>query len=252
MIWLYWGNKRMSFLRYMTVHSACSFCHKVILIVRDGGLHGDWKERQDMRFYKGPDYTSWLSDLPNLEVIHLDRLYPDIDDLKAPEVHTSDLLTWRLLADYGGTVSDMDIVFVKPAPKVKTEVQLIRFEKGYMPVSFLQGRPCSFWKEIYHAALENYSPDEYESCGTPNFHKVPLPIGTYTELPPEVVFPFHNMRWAAMKQALFRRVAPLPEQTVGIHWYAGVNQIWNKKITHENFNRFKCSVTEAIKVSYAS
>jgi len=250
MIWLYWGNKAMSFLRYMTVHSACALNDRVVLIVRSEGIGHSWAEKQDMNHYNGPDYTERLNDLPNLEIVLLDMMYSDIALMNAPEVHTSDLLAWRLLADYGGTVSDMDIVYIKPIPEITDDVQLIRFDFGYYPVAFMQGKPCSFWKEAYEIALDRYAPDNYESCGAPILQVLPVP-DSCRWLPTETVFPFHDWPWARMRRALFRHVVDkLPKKTIGIHWYAGANQQTNNRLTHNTFKEQPCTISKAIKVTY--
>jgi len=251
MIWLYWGNKTMSFLRYMTVHSACALNDRVVLIVRSEGVGRDWTEKQDMTHYTGPDYTECLNDLSNLEIVPLDMLYSDIALMHAPEIHTSDLLAWRLLADYGGTVSDMDIVYVKPVPKVTEKVQLIKFDFGYYPVSFMQGKPCVFWKEVYELALERYSANNYESCGAPILQELVTP-GAYKRLPSETVFPFHNWPWARMRHGLFRfAVERLPKKTIGIHWFAGANQQSNNRFQHNTYKEHLCTISKAIQVTYA-
>lgn len=246
MIWFYWGNARMSFLRYMSVHSACAFNPEVTLVLGGSGFSGSWKEQQDMQYYEGPDYTSWLDGLSNLNRMRLEDLFPEIAAKKAPEIHTSDLFSWDVLWSYGGTVADMDIVFVAPAPEVDDEVQLVQFETGYIPVSFMQGKPCAFWGAQFGKALRSYDPTVYESCGSSVLDR----IGDFKKLPPNTVFPFHKLKWKAMMAALFRQKKLLPSDCVGVHWYAGANRKFNEAINHRNFREFDCTVTEAVGRSY--
>lgn len=254
MIWFYWGNTRMSFLRYMTLRSACAYNPQVILVRRSSNLSRNWDEQQDMQYYEGRDYTPWLAGLGNLSQVWLEDLFPELAEMRAPEIHTSDLFSWLVLAEYGGTVSDMDIAFVAPVPEVEQEVQLIRFEEtGYTPVSFMQGRPSSFWWAMYKRALRSYDPAVYESCGSSVFEVVGSAYGqgsSFSRLAPDTVFPFHKLKWKAMNAALFRHRRSLPKNCVGVHWYAGANRKYNAKIDHKNFREFDCTVTEVIARCY--
>jgi len=253
MIWLYWGNRTMSFLRYMSLHSACSLNDSVTLIVpRDpiGKYSDQWVEATDTTTYSGPDYTSMAVRLPNLRIVFLDELYPGIAALGAPEIHTSDLLGWRLLQQFGGTVADMDIVFVRPVPRIQADAQWTRFagrpQPAYTPVSFLQGRAGAFWGEIYNAALASYDPCRYESCGAE--HLVGRRPSSWRRLPSRTVFPWSERQeeWPDYHRMTFEEVHPLPDNTIGIHWYAGANTERNNQITHENWQCPKTTLSVAI------
>lgn len=261
-IWLYWGNDRMSFLRYMTIHSACVLNPgQVRLVIPDSPTLGlgirSWGERQDMQYYDGPDYSSGvhrLRDTHGLSIIPISDIAPNIAEIGAPEVHTKDLLTWWLLGKYGGTCADMDIVFVKPVPEIHAQVQLVVFDghpkPGYMPVSFLQGLPNEWWHKIYRDALRQYDPMVYESCGAGLLEKCGLPAD-WARLSSQVVYPFAEgeVLWMDWHKMIFAETHELPEECVGVHWYAGRNGRYNLKITERNWWRWG-TLSEAIRTTW--
>lgn len=232
-LWFFWGQEHMTFLRWMTLFSACQVHDNVVLILREKPVCPEvrWKERQD--FQQKPIGHNWLPDLASLpvKIEFLENIAPEIAALQAPDVQTSDLLAWWLLSNYGGTVADMDIVFLKPLPEIKQDVQVVVFsghpKRGYVPVTFMQGRPCSVWWATYANALRSFDPNKYESCGTGAL--VPKPESGLSE---HVVFPWAGKHpWVLWHDWLFKTQWPeIPVDCCGIHWYAGHNQKWNQKI----------------------
>ena len=248
MIWTYWGNPIMSFLRYMTLHSLCALNDHVTLITNDAGRGGDWPEKQDMNHYTGPDYTSWLPNLKNLSIVHIADIAPDIHELEAPEIHKSDLLAWHLMATRGGTVTDMDIVYVKPVPRIKADMQLIRFGSGYIPVSFMQGRPNDIWAYLLELAFFYYDANDYESCGNKVFdHVGTWPADTVWQQA-RLISPFRDLQWGRRHKMVFRGRRKLHPKTIGIHWHGGANLNHNNRIRHDNPE--PTTIWEAIKVTY--
>ena len=265
MIYFYWGNKILSFLRFMTLYSACKYNNNVTLILKkDETISGEWTEKQDFNIYNNIDYTGWIKYLylinENLKIEYLEDDYSEIAKLKASEIHTSDLLAWYILANKGGTVSDMDILYFKPVPKIEHDICLISFDQyplpGYIPVSFMQGRPNKFFKDIYEKALENYNPAIYECCGN-------ISIGcSFEDIPKEfkkkrllskLVMPFaEDYEWYKYRRMMFKETHPLPDECIGIHWYAGRNQDYNNLITHLTIDKYPCTITDLIKRVYES
>jgi len=242
-LWFFWGPNELSYLRYMTLLSASLIHDDITLVLRKHpvSLMTKFWERQECEIFiaERSTYLCLNQDkkkLPaNIKIKYLEDVAPEIAALKAHDVHTSDLLSWYLLANYGGTVADMDIVFLKPLPEIKEDVQVVVFanqpKEGYMPVTFMQGRPCLEWEDIYRRARDAYDPDIYECCGA-SVIETP-PTGNLSE---HVVFPWagkHKIRhWHGW---LFRlkRWPTIPDDCIGLHWYAGRNQEWNQKIRSE-------------------
>jgi len=234
-MWFFWGQDHLSFMRYITLLSAKQVHDDVRLIIRGGEPVRDevtWTEDQDFRHEA--DGKNWLQGACEIvgenSIYPLDYIAPEIAKLRAPDIHTSDLLSWYLLAKRGGTVADMDIVFIKPIPKVEHDVQVIRQKwprETIIPVGFMQGRPCETWDQIYQLALKRYDPNDYQSCGT---NCAQPSIGG--QISPFVAYPWSGQRMCDIFNWMFGSDTwpELPEECCAIHWYAGGNQHWNQKI----------------------
>lgn len=229
-LYLYWGQPTMTFLRWLTIVSASQVHENVVLVRRRAPVAPvvRWLERQE--FQKTAVYRERR--IPkDVRVVYLEDLAPEIAELAAPDVHTRDLLAFYLLAREGGSFADMDIVFLKPIPEVEENVQVCRFsgppKKGYAPVTFMQGRPCSIWRNAYSEAKRCFDPDVYESCGAPY-----IPTNVAPRLPERIVFPWAGLDPEEYERWLFRAKdwPTVPRECVGVHWYAGQNQSWNERI----------------------
>jgi hypothetical protein len=244
-IYFYWGNDTMSYMRYMTLYSFCA-------------LNSDWSvyliqnkqehrrtlsvavEKQDKTEYKGKDYSYLIKDL-NIKVLDFENSMINLEESvvrNMSDVHTKDILNWKLLAEQGGVVADMDILFTAPmgeAIHTDTEIGLICFDghpqKDYIPVSFMYSSGDNeFFKKTYENALKNYDPTVYESCGTMCIEeknldaiKTNYPNSIVQELDDGIVFPFIAYPWTIGIDMLYNgdNTSVMDGNTVGIHWYAG-------------------------------
>ena len=233
-LWFFWGQPQMSFLRWATLASACKIHDDVTLVLRGECLKPkvNWKEWQDFQVvFSGHNWLYEVNRLP-LKLVILEEIAPEIAKLRAPDVQTADLLSWWLLAKHGGTVADMDIVFLKPLPRITQNVELVVFsghpKSNYVPVTIMQGKPCSSWLYTYHNAVNNYNLDDYESCGNKALmFKIQANLDEHTIFPWAGKYPWsewHNWMFGAKEWPV------IPEACRGIHWYAGHNQKWNQSI----------------------
>ena len=159
-IYFYWGNKTMSFFRYLSLYSFKKFNPdwNVILIRRRNPKtpkEHDWEERLDSLYFKGEDCFN-VAEYIDIEIRYLEDEYPEIVKLDLEENHISDIHLFKILAEQGGIVSDTDILFYKPIDyeKIKdVDVVLISFKcypkKNYIPFSFMLGSPNIFFKQMY-------------------------------------------------------------------------------------------------------
>lgn len=262
----------MSFLRYMTFKSFRYYhpnwniklirrkTHRLIEKYR-------FREKQDwMTTVK--DYSHRLDDL-SIEVQYLEDVCPEIASMDISDVHISDLLAWNILAKRGGVISDTDIIYTKSFDYDKfcdVDFGIVSFERrpkaNYMPVSFMVGKPNEICEKIYDKARAVVNKHIYESAGTPaltkavgNFHKMieSFPSLNIQRLPSKIVFPWaeeHPWRFYsdfAFKENLFKS---LHETTIGIHWYAGANQQYNKIYTEDTYMDFDTTISSAIKACH--
>jgi hypothetical protein len=222
----------------MTLFSASRIHDDIVLVLRKEEIKPDvpWKESQDFQIM--PSGKNWLPEAERLPIktVLLEDIAPEIAKLKAPDVHTADLLAWWILANKGGTVADMDIVFLKPLSSIERDAQVVVFTEnpkpGYIPVSFMQGKPCWYWNMAYDNALKLYVPYSYESCGSNA-----LTIKAAPGLREHIVFPWAGKYpWSLWRPWMFesKEWPEIPEDCCGIHWYGGHNQKWNQAIKDEN------------------
>ena len=230
-LWFFWGQKDMTFLRYMTLFSACKIHPDVRLVVREEEIRPvvKWAEPQDFQHRPKVDWMPKVCELP-LSIVQLNDVAPEINALRADDVHTSDLLSWWLMATQGGTACDMDIVFLKPLPSIAQDVEIVRqtIPFAYVPIAYMQGRPAEKWMETYRKALAAYNPEAYQSCGGENLK--PWPEAALSQF---IVYPWMGASFIQMLQYMFDAPhwPPLPDSTIGIHWYAGGLQARNQQIT---------------------
>lgn len=243
-LWFFWGQSSLSFLRWLTLLSATRVHPDVRLIVRQPLSHQgiSWEENQEC--VAGAVGSSIVDDYGDIAdyitgigvtVVDLTEIAPQIAEMQLPDIQTSDILAWWLLAEYGGTVADMDILFIRPLPQITCDVQVVMFNGyprcGYIPVSFMQGRPNPIWRRAYGRAKVNIDPLVYESCGSACLE---VKSGS---LPDTIVFPWAGTahRWSTWHRFLFEsnEWPAIPNDCCGLHWYAGHNQKWNRAITKE-------------------
>jgi hypothetical protein len=249
-LWFFWGGGHLTFLRWMTLLSASRVHENVVLVRRDNDdllqaaeidAATHWHEHQDFQ-QRVPWGRNWITEIPaSIRQMQLSEVAPEIAAMRAPDVQTSDLLAWWILANHGGTVADMDVLFLRPLPAITDPIHLVVCTGwpmvGYMPIGFLQGAPCQFWRDMYRRARERYNPQVYQSCGAtlfPSWEEVPEPKQRLSE---HVVYPFAlKAEWMQWHIWMFesKEWPAIPDECCGIHWYGGKNQAYNWSITYEN------------------
>jgi hypothetical protein len=230
----------MSWLRYMTLVSACRFHEDIRLVVRRDPVRGsyDWAEKQD--FQRPEPSTDWFPRIKTLpvEIVYLENLAPEVAAFRAPDVQTCDMLGWWILSNLGGVVADMDIVWLKPLPQFRGPVNFVRYSglprAGYATISLLAGSPDPVWEKALANAMLACNPQVYASCGEQCLDQT-VP-GT---LPETILNPWAGHLWAKYRRWLFEAddYPRIPEQTVGIEWYGGTNSDWSQKTTPETLPR---------------
>ena len=234
-LWFYWGHRHMTFLRYMTLRSACSIHGDVRLVMRDEEISPSvpWAEDQDFRHSDrlAKDWFPAVMELP-LKHVRLEEVAPAIADLRTDDVHTSDLLSWWLMSSQGGTVCDMDIVFLKALPPIVEDVEIVAHPERpglapYVPIAYMQGRPNAKWQETYQRAMERHNPMVYQSCGGECLR--PWPEGRLSWF---IVYPWFGCTFRSILNYCLH--APhwpaIPDDCIGIHWYGGGMQERNQAI----------------------
>lgn len=274
-IYFYWGNKTISFLRYMTLYSFRKLNPdwKIILVIKkEFNDPTEWNKKNKFIYFNGKDYFHKLKEL-NITIQYLETDYSEISNLNLSDVHISDLLGWKILADNGGVIADTDIIFIKPLDydKLKNiDIGLISFSKlplkDYIPVSMMIGKRNEFFQTLYNQALKRISDQNmvYESLGSPlikkvfgNINKIKSKFNKYNvvNLASRMIFPFSE-KYPHPDYAMLtfgeNNIDNLHPDCIGMHWYGGVSytQIYENIITHKNFNKFRNTMSEMIKITY--
>ena len=236
----------MSWLRYLTLKT---FRHHnpdwdiTLYTSKQTELTKVWTDHneQDFHSYKGPDYRERVSDL-GIKIIELN----DMPKHLTPS-QVSNICKWEMLHVNGGLYADMDIVWLKPLDelyeKIKEHDIAIVFRKWFS-IGFLGSSVGNtFFSDILaHCGGDTSMYQQYGIMSILRLLKTAIAcdpnlwknfIDKYKQykiynMPMVWFYPF---TFHSMKQ-IFERSCPIPEETVGLHWYAGdpVAQKWNNKI----------------------
>ncbi len=237
-IFFYWGNDTMSWLRYMTLYSFRKFNPdwEMELHVSHIDIKNKyWKtpEAQDFHSYAG---KNWLSEVEKLGVTI--KECPVFVEGAGPS-HNSNFFKWNELATSGGIYSDMDILFIKPIEEYYNNIKDLktgisystevahRSHGGYYSIGFMFSSGNNrFFKDVFNFSTERYDFNSYQGAGVDRLYEMleknRLGMKPYHKglcyIPMNLVYP-----WRHYQQGDFFNHChtTLPEETIGIHWFAG-------------------------------
>jgi len=118
-IFFYWGAKRLSFLRYMSLYSFRYFnpdWEIFLYVPKNCNYTVGWKDKQYENIFECVDYLAFCSNI-GVNVKEFDFETIGISN-SINEVHKSDFIRYFLLYTYGGVWSDIDILFNKPIENI--------------------------------------------------------------------------------------------------------------------------------------
>jgi hypothetical protein len=264
-IFFFWGNKTMSWLRYLTLRSFRELnpdwemiLYKTTCIKKDK----PWVEEvnQDFFEYRGIDYTN---ELDKLRIQINEWSLPELPDIGAS--HLSNFLKWYKLYAHGGIYADMDILWVKPIDKLYE--QMIDYDTAICVTKFLSigllaaHTTNKMFKDLFDNALNTYDPKHYQCVGVNSIYrllygdkifkdsgevnwnalalcdifndiKAMWPFLKIFNIPFKTVYPYG----CTDMFKVFVENHPLPEETIGLHWYAGcpLAQRGNNELSPDN------------------
>lgn len=253
---LYWGrNRPLSWLQLMTVASFHRHNREWKIIVHIPSLSD---VRYDQQWKTGEHRADeipvrdWFASLSRWVTFRVERI-----DLPkgCSEVHRSDLLRWKILAEEGGLWSDFDIFYFQPVKALfksifSWDVTLCQQSGGqgdWYPIGFLAsaGTPDAkrFWKQVETEAWNFLDAGEYQSAG-----RFALEFALLSDearhlrcrwIPESRIYPIRPAQlgwiWA------FGKIHPL--STIGLHWYAGH---WKSQQVMSRFITGPESLTDAL------
>jgi len=266
----YWGNRTMSFLRYMSLHSFSKLNPdwETVLIRRRNPFvpkHHAWNEKPDFLYFKGMDHSKMLGNL-DIDIVYLEDKYPDMAKMEIPELHMGDLVQWCVMSEDGGVFSDTDVLFFRPLDHKRfrsVDVGLVQFlgnpKPGYIPTTFMLGQPNGFFRRMYDDTMDHGDHISWEGYGEEmiggSFGSViavqrSFPDLNVVRLPSRIVFPFAETEKMFVEYAnlMFYQNIKMPKESVGIHWYGSgtIAQHFNNEITRDNYSSFNSTICRLV------
>jgi len=255
----YWGNERLSYLRYLTLYSFAKYNPNwTIYLYQPKMLQKKitWSTPEQKFTITGPDYYN------KLDTLKIHRVTFDMEPLglsnQLSEVIKSDFIRWSLLSTVGGVWSDMDILFFKPLNlsiigNADTVVCQTHIPKTtFWSIGFLMSCPNNaFYSFLNEKAKQHPTPSAYQEVGTlfvrSLFKSVSQIMDAFPglnvyDLPSSVVYPILDIP-AIYDQNYAKSL--FVADTIGLHWYGGFNlsgEYQNKitETTYGNYNNTLC------------
>ncbi|MFA7287319.1 MAG: glycosyltransferase [Melioribacteraceae bacterium] len=255
---MYWGkNKPLSFMKYLTALSFVKHNPDWEIIVYypsvvESKILWDSNEQKEYN-YDDIDYFDRLSNIKNLSLRKTE--FGEFSNLS--EVHKSDLIRLKILSTSGGVWSDFDIFYTKSINEFdlnntdnKLKDTFVCFT-SYHSIGFLMSSGNNkFFEELYKMAIYNIKNAEnlqYQNLGRDLYNyffkyndykainysiKFNCNIANITF---ETVYP---LQWNQIDLIFGDNKQRLPENTVGVHWFAGspITSSVENKITEENIH----------------
>ena len=270
-VYFFWGKQKMSWLRYMTLWTFKKFNPNwsMYLYVYDTPIKNKyWENEEDQDFfrYDGDDYFE--------RAIKLATVREWKGGIVTGPSHQSNLFKWTMLSTQGGVYSDMDILWVKPFDIYEEfrhyDVALSCFDNVFSIGLLGSTSGNKVFERILEETKKVKDFTRYQSMGVEVLYRlldlqevykiedtIPRRFNLYYML--QVYFPgvkFFNLprNWIYPFKCfeidnLFERVVSLPENCIGIHWYAGaaISQRWNIMLDESKLVRFDSTLVRALK-----
>lgn len=273
-IHFYWGNEKLSYLRYMSVFSFRK-------------LNPEWKIKIHIPLILNTNPPAWDSihqknssidkdyfeELAKLDVEIIKQDFSEDFDNAAHEVHKCDFLRWKILATEGGVWSDIDILYVKPIDELVENVDeeyqksidifLCSFKKSKHAIGFLMSAGNNpFYRKMHELSKEAYDETQYQCIGgnllNINFHsqakiRKQFKVGSIAYfINPICVYALQEESIPVFFSTPTEDTMKLIDDPglIGFHWYAGhpLAQELESRLDNSNVDQFDNFLTEIIKI----
>jgi len=264
-IFFFWGNKTLSWMRYLTLKSFRLLNPDWQMILYTSKCTKDtktWNDdvAQDFHTYKGRDYLPQVEELGvEIHEWHLQ----DYENITAS--HLSNFLKWHKLSAHGGVYSDMDILWAQPMDKLYDEFRdfdVAICVTRYLSIGLLGSSIGNrMFTAFFNNAKVNYDPTRYQCVGVENIYDLLYNAEAFNKdgkvdwnfirmqnimqdlrdmfpelkifnIPFGCVYPFT----CTNTEGIFKAKHDLPNHVVGLHWYAGapLAQQWNSILDEQS------------------
>lgn len=254
----FWGNSKMSWLRYMTLFSFRKYHPDwtINLYTSDQKINDKvWKQAgtQDFISYAGDNYAEKIKPL-DINIINYDVLTKDGKEISPSQ--KSNFFKWNLLANKGGFYADMDILFIRSINELYEQSKSndigICFTEYYSIGFMFSNGDNNFFKDVYKECLNNFDSSEYQGAGVYSLSKWPhigsieqrygkvynIPFNLFYKYDSGMVYKIYDLN----------NSYELDEECIGLHWYAGhpLSQVYNNEVNADNYKQFDNLISKTI------
>lgn len=245
-LFLYWGGRKLSWLRYLTVVSFAKYNPgwKIkVYYPTDPTGETSWNTSEQGVEYTGKDWFAELGKYANLVALDMTDLGFAND---MPEVHKSDLFRLWALREYGGVYCDFDVLYTKALPTPK-ERWYCWHPDGHYAIGLLAAEKsdgiCNW---LLESAKLRTDKKKYQALGSQLWES--MLDGTILDgwnIPKNLIY---SVDWYDAER-LFTDSRELAEDAIGIHWYGGstVAGDWENVLNPTTYKEHPSTVTNIIK-----
>jgi len=268
----YWHGEMLSWLRYLTLETFqrqnpdWELRFYTPKIEHQG--ESNWEEHSKERTgVIGKNYLEEAKQLPNTTWIEL-----TFND-NMPDVYRSDLLRLKLLGEDGGLWLDMDVISFRPMtegifnqPEIDT-VLSYSLTRNHYSIGFLMGSVKNpFYKFLYNKGIESKPRKYFSSTECVDRQKYGIILwDSYFKNLKEIEEYFtdlkiFNIEFSTCYPYLYNNMdyilkidAPINDDIIAIHWYAGhpLTRNWEILLTPENYLNYNTTLCNCIKKGLA-
>lgn len=272
-VFFYWGNRTMSWMRYMTLWSFRKFNPdwKMVLYYSFDNLdEKTWEEHNEQDFYSftGKDYSERVDEL-DIELVRWElkdnKTATDFKDVQMGSSHISNFLKWSKLHEEGGIYSDLDILYFRPMDDFYHNLRYFDTaicQTDYLSIGLLASKPDNdFFKDIFLNGVKKINLNQYQSAGVNNVYslygfdqnvlpkaKERYPHLRFYNIPMDLVYHFG---WNRVENCIKNNFAieDFPKEAIGYHWYAGAPEIqkFNNLLNEDNYKDYEITFTQIVK-----
>lgn len=267
----YWGSKKMSFMRYMTLYSFKKMnpdWSVKLYIPKEVTIEKTWSDdfhQVDTVDYKSEyDYFEKVKELP-IKIVSVD--FPE-NIKKLGEAQKSDYLRWRLLYQEGGLWSDMDIIYIRPMKKayfnnemfyeLDNTLSILPNNTSHQIGFYLSTPKNLMFKELCYLSSGKNNINYYQDLGCELLNKH---LGTKENIESKfnlktinvdqsVFYKFDHTKLDKLYYMdIFYEELLADEKVLGIHWYGGspLSQECNNKLNDKSCGTINNTIDSAIK-----
>ncbi len=257
----YWGGDTMPFLRYLTIKSFVgqnpdwtAILHRPAVFGTIIPTWGSHEQKQSANTHKAS--INYYDEVEKLGVSVVQHNFKDYGiENNIHEVHKSDFLRWKLLAEQGGIWADMDIIFTRPMNympeniplNANVNVGLCRYGDGAHAIGFLMSSANNnFFCQVFDKAKKCFNKGKYQSIGSTMMHRFFRDSRRIQSISPGTNVLFVNLStvYSITNIGDFisnkNYIEDYPE-AIGFHWYGGHPDTSKVEgsINQDNYMEFK-------------